>query len=72
MLSLWRDRTARAMFKTSWRALNAASTCDCRPWRWDSRGGRPIALVPVNLAAFPEPPGQAGSIDLGPAIGRVV
>jgi hypothetical protein len=28
-----------------------------------------MALVPVNLAAFPEPPGQAGSIDLGPAIG---
>jgi hypothetical protein len=28
-----------------------------------------IALVVANLAVFPEPPGQAGSIDLGPVIG---
>jgi hypothetical protein len=28
-----------------------------------------VALAVANLAVFPEPPGQAGSIDLGPVIG---
>jgi len=28
-----------------------------------------VVLVVANLAVFPEPPGQAGSIDLGPVIG---
>jgi hypothetical protein len=28
-----------------------------------------VALAIANLAVFPEPPGQAGSIDLGPLIG---
>jgi hypothetical protein len=28
-----------------------------------------IALVGANLAVFPEPPGDAGSIDLGPLVG---
>lgn len=28
-----------------------------------------VGLAVANLAVFPQPPGQAGSIDLGPAIG---
>jgi hypothetical protein len=28
-----------------------------------------VALAVVNLAVFPEPPGQAGLVDLGPVIG---
>ena len=28
-----------------------------------------VALAVANLAVFPEPPGQAGSVDLGPVIG---
>ena len=28
-----------------------------------------VALVIANLIVFPEPPGNAGSIDLGPVIG---
>jgi hypothetical protein len=34
-----------------------------------SGGGIAVALALVNLAAFPEPPGQAGLVDLGPVIG---
>jgi hypothetical protein len=31
--------------------------------------GVAAALLVVNLAVFPEPPGEAGSIELGPLVG---